>query len=146
MVEGRRFRLHRRKRPGRGLLDGADDSIRIQLLAGHQSQDGQAQGLHVLCQVDSELLPRRQRLSTEPTGLILWPRHCLRMTLLNPLPGWILGSSPLDGGFRLDLGLRKFMLADQMLEEIVPTVTGVSAVFEIAGPPLEVLSNVSQYL
>lgn len=61
------------------------------------------------------------------------------MTLLNPLPGWILGTGPLDGGFRLDLGLREFMLADEMLEKIVPTVTGVPAVVEIAGPPLEML-------
>lgn len=93
--------------------------------------------------MDSELLPGGKHLSTEAAWFVLWFVRRVCMTLLNLLPCYILCAGSFESGLGLDLGLRELVLSDEMLEEVVATVTDVLAIFNIAGPPLKMLSQVS---
>lgn len=141
-MEGLRLRLDGWESPGRRLLDRANDGIGVQLLALHQAQDRQAHGLHVLRQMDGELLPRRQCLSAETAGLVLRFLSGVVVALLDLLPGDVRCTCSLHCGLGLDPGLRELVLSDEMLEEVVSAVTSVSTVFNVALPPFEMLSAV----
>lgn len=138
---GRRFLLHGHRKGAkasrRGILDGTDYSILVEILCRNESQDRQADVLHVLSKMDRKLLPGGKGLAAEPTGLVLRSILRLCMTLLDLLPRLITAAGLLDGGFGLDLGLRKLVLADEMLQEVVTSVTDVSTFFNIARPPFE---------
>lgn len=140
------FRLYRRKGPGRRVLDRTNNGIGVEFLASYQPQNWQTHGFHVLRQMDGEFLPSRQDLSAKSAWLILRSISSVCMTLLNLLPCDILGACTLESGLGLDLGLWELVLSDEMLEEVVATITGVLAIFNIASPPLEVLFSLSVWL
>lgn len=91
----------------------------------------------MLCQMDRQFLPGRQRLSAEATRLVLWLVLCLRVAFLNLLPGGVLTTRPLDSGLRLGLGLSKLVLPDEVLQEVVSPIAGMPAVFDITRPPFQ---------
>lgn len=140
------FRLDRRKGPGRKVLDRTNNGVGVELLASYQPQNWQTQSFHVLRQMDGELLPSRQDLSAKAAWLILRSIRGVCVALLDLLPRNILGACTLESGFGLDLWLWELVLSNEMLKEVVAAVTGVLALFNIASPPLEVLSSWSAWL
>jgi hypothetical protein len=138
---GWRLLLHRYRQGGKvswwEILDWADDSILSKVLGRNKPQDRQADVLHVLGKVHSQFLPRGEGLATEPAGLVLGPIRSLDVAPFDLLPGKVTAASLFDGGLGLDLGLGEFVFADEMLQEVVASVAGVPAVFDITRPPFK---------
>lgn len=115
----------------------ADDGVFVKLLSGDQLEDRQTDLFHVFGQVDGEFLPCWERLAAEPARFFLRLNPRLLMAYLHLLPCRVVSSCFFDGRFGLHLGLWELVLADEMLKEVVTSVTDMTAVFDIAGPPLK---------
>ena len=69
------------------LAHWTDDCICIDCFGLNQTENGQANVLHVLGKVYSQLLPGREGFATKFTRLILWSLRCLVVALFQHDPG-----------------------------------------------------------
>lgn len=121
----------------RRILDRADYGVGIELLVEDQLCYGEANLFHVLGKVNCELLPSGKGFPTETAWLFCWPFCRLRMALFNLCPRAVDAASFFDGSFGLDLRLRVLVLADKMLQKIIPPVADVAAAIHVTLPPFE---------
>jgi hypothetical protein len=92
----------------------------------------------MLSKMDSQFLPGGEGLATEPTRLVLRSTLRLHVTPFDLLPRQVTATRLLDGSLSLNLGFRKLVFADEMLQKIVASVASVPTIFDITRPPFEV--------
>ena len=109
------------------------------MLLFYEGKNRKADLLHVLCQMHSQLFPRRAEITTKAAGLVFWLLSRITATSLDNGPNiflftWsiLLTSSPCAWPWLCNL-----VLSNKMLHKVILAIASMITVRNLAGPILK---------